>query len=398
MRLSRYALPEIPGSSPDAKGNCIINVEMKILILTLTHGAAHQRASKALRAALLEIHPGIAVEVVDALGRCTPWFRTYYNSYQIPLRYWPSLWGRIESVQHQSQSTGPGWLYRRGGKPLFRFISDFDPDVVVATEVGLCELASMHKRTSQARFRLAGLELMDFNRAWVQPEVDLFLCTHPDLAAELVTAGAPSSKIVTPGQPIDPIFSRLPEREGVRARLGLASESPVLLILFGGAGFGNPRLILSEMGKLERTLEVVVITGKNGRMEKDARARYEGIPRSKVLGWVDNMHEWMVAADLMVSKPGGATLAEGLACGLPMLAIDPLPGNEQRTCQWIEKWGSGVWIKSPAELAPTIERLLAKPEELQSLRARARALARPRAAYDAAEAVLRLQSARNNNR
>jgi hypothetical protein len=49
----------------------------------------------ALRMALLEIQPGIAVDVVDALNRCTPWFRAYYNSYQIPLRYWPSLWGWV---------------------------------------------------------------------------------------------------------------------------------------------------------------------------------------------------------------------------------------------------------------------------------------------------------------
>ena len=364
---------------------------LKTLILTLPHGAAHQRASNALGAALQEIQPGITVEVADALSRCTPWFRAYYNSYQIPLRYWPSLWGLIEGVQHQSQSTGPGWLYRLGARPLFRFIRDFDPDVVVATEVGLCELVSMNKRDSKARFRLAGLELMDFNQAWVQPEVDLYLCTHPDLAAELATAGAPSCKIVVTGQPIDPAFCCLPERESVRACLGVNSDCPLLLALFGGAGFGRPRLILTELAKLRGSLQVVVITGKNVRMENEARALCQAIPRSRVLGWVDNMHEWMVAADLMVSKPGGATLAEGFACGLPMLAVDPLPGNEQRTCRWIEKWGGGLWIKSPAELAPAIARLLAQPDELQSLRARARALAWPRAAYDAAEAVLRLQ-------
>jgi processive 1,2-diacylglycerol beta-glucosyltransferase len=340
--------------------------------------------------ALLEMHPGIAVEVVDALNRCTPWFRAYYNSYLIPLRYWPSLWGRVENIQYQSPSTGPGWLYRRGGQPLFRFIGDFNPDVVVATEVGLCELASMLKRKSKARFRLAGVELMHFNQAWVQPEVDLYLCTYQDLAAELAAAGAPSSKIVTPGQPIDPVFSRLPERETVRARLGLDSDSPVLLILFGGTGFGNPRMILGELRKVRHTLQVVVITGRNPRMEKKARALCQGIPRSKALGWVDNMHEWMVAADLMVGKAGGATLTEGFACGLPLLAVDPLPGVERRNCQWIEKWGSGIWVKRAADLAPTIERLLAKREELQSLRARVRSLARPRAAYDAAEAILKL--------
>jgi len=363
---------------------------MKILILTLPHGAAHQRASKALRTALLETQPGVDVKVVDALSRCTLWFRAYYNSYQILLRYWPSLWGWIESVQHQSSSTGPGWLYRLGAKPLFRFLTESDPDLVVATEVGLCELASMHKRKSRARYRLAALELLDFNRAWLQPEVDLFLCTHQDYADELNAAGAPSSKVVTTGQPIDPIFSRLPEREEVHARLGLAGDSPVLLVLFGGTGFGNPRLILSEIAKLRHTLQVVVITGRNARMEKEARVLCRGMHHSKVLGWVDNMHEWMLAADLMVSKPGGTTLNEGFACGLPMLAIDPLPGNEQRTCQWIEKRGCGVWIKSTADLAPAIARLLARRDELENLRARAHSLARPRAAYDAAEEILKL--------
>jgi len=171
--------------------------------------------------------------------------------------------------------------------------------------------------------------------------------------------------------PIDPMFSRLPEREGVRARHGLANDNPVLLVLFGGAGFGHPRMILGELRKVQQALQVVVIMGRNPRMERRVSALCQGIPRSKVLGWVDNMHEWMVAADLMVGKAGDATMTEGFACGLPLLAVDSLPGVERRTCQWIEKWGSGVWIKSPAELAPTLERLLARREELENLRARA---------------------------
>ena len=356
----------------------------------MPHGAAHQRAARALRAALLEIQPDITVEVLDALSACTPWFRAYYNSYEIPLRFWPGFWGWIERFQHQSQSTAPHWLYRRGGRPLFRFISDFGPDVVVATEVGMCELASLHKRSDGAKYRLAGLELMDFNRAWVQPEVDLFLCTHPDLAAELVGAGAPAAKVVTTGQPIDPVFSRLPDRQQARARLGLAGNDPIILILFGGAGFGKPHLILNELRKLRPSPQLVVIAGRNARVEQEARALARHSPRSRVLGWVDNMHEWMVAADLMVSKPGGGTLNEGFACGLPMLATHPLPGNEERICRWIEKWGCGIWIKGEADLAPALERLLERPQELQTLRAQALSLARPRAAYAAAEAILNL--------
>jgi processive 1,2-diacylglycerol beta-glucosyltransferase len=356
----------------------------------LPHGAAHLRAAKALRAALLETQPGLTVEVVNALSHCAPWFRAYYNSYEIPLRLWPRFWGWVESIQHQAQSTTPHWLYRRGAPPLFRFLREAKPDVVVATEVGMCELACLHKRTLPAAFRLAALELMDFNQAWVQPEVDLFLCTHPDLAAELVAAGAPAPKVVTTGQPIDPVFCRLPERQQARARLRLAGDQPVLLSLFGGSGFGNPGSTLAELHKLRQPPQVVVIAGRNARMKREARALCRNIPHAKVLGWVDDMHVWMVAADLMVSKPGGGTLNEGFACGLPMLALDPLPGNEERICRWIEQWGCGVWVRNPGDLVPTLERLMACPQDLARLRARAASLARPRAAYAAAAEILKL--------
>ena len=364
----------------------------KILILTLPHGASHQRVAQALRKALVTLQPQATIEVVDALSRCTRWFQAYYNSYLIPLRFWPGLWERIERVQHQSKSTGPTWIYRRGARPLFRFIRSFDPDVVVATEVGLCELAALLKREQGGRFLLAGVELMDFNQAWVQPEVDLYLTTHADLAEELAAAGAPPAKILTSGQPIDPAFACLPERATTRERLGFAHGAPVLLILFGGGGFGDPKRMLEAVRQVEQPLQVVIIAGKNPRLEEQARKLAQGAPGIRVLGWVDNMQEWMVAADLLITKPGGSTLMEAFASGLPVLVMDPLPGNEQRTCQWIERWKAGRWVRRPEGLAPLLSSLLANREALDEMRERAKAVARPHAARDAAQAILSLLS------
>ncbi len=360
----------------------------KILILTTSNGASHRRAAESLKKALLEIKPDLSVSVVDALERCARWFRLYYDSYALPLRYWPGLWRKIENYQHRQHSTSPLWLYRRGGKPLFGFIQAFDPDVVIATEVGVCELSALYKRQSRARFFLVGLELMDFNQAWVQPEVDLYPVAHPDLGEELIAAGALKSRVVVTGMPIDPIYAHLPPRAEMRARLKVRGDLPLILILFGGTGFGKPRQIVAELQKISLPFQAVFIAGKNRALENELRRCCGPLPDSQALGWVDNIHEWMLVADLLISKPGGGTVMEAAACGLPLLALDPLPGNEERTCHWLEKWQVGIWIKDHAGISGTVERLLRNPDKLENLRQKARVISHPRAAYDAARAIL----------
>ncbi|MGH9445996.1 MAG: MGDG synthase family glycosyltransferase [Terriglobia bacterium] len=359
-----------------------------VLILTTSHGASHRRASEALRKCLHELDPKVTVEVADGIHHCAWWFRAYYDSYAIPLRYWPSLWRRIEGYQHRQSSTGPTSLYALGARPLFRYLQAGNPDVVVATEVGVCELAALYKRRSQAQFFLAALELLDFNRAWIQPEVDLYAVVHPDLGAELVAAGASPSKIFISGMPIDPVYACLPCRARARSRLAIRDDSPLILILFGGTGFGKPRQIMAELRRIRAPFQAAFIAGKNPKLEAELRQLCTGQSGWQALGWVDNIHEWITAADLVLSKPGGATVMEAAACGVPLLALDPLPGNEERTCAWLEKWGAGVWLRSFSGISGTVDRLLKSSAERGHLAAQSRAVSRPRAAYAIAEVLL----------
>ena len=367
----------------------------RILILTIPHGAAHQRVAAALNKALHEIQPELTIEIIDALAHCARWFRAYYDSYEIPLKYWPGLWGWIEGKQHSHTATGPGWLYCLGGKGLFRFMEQFDPDIVIATEVGTCELAAMHKRERRARYFLVGATAgVDVDRPWAQKEVDLYPIMPGDVAAQLEEAGVPPAKILPCGVPIDPAFGSLPDRVQVRARLGVEQSTPMVLVLFGGGGHGKPRQIVAELEKVASPFQAVFITGRNQRMEEELRRHSQDEPRFRVLGWVNNMHEWLAAADLLVSKPGGMTITEAINSGVPLLALNPLPGAEVRACALIEKWGVGFWVRQTKELAPAISRLLANRQDLEEMRARSLALARPHAARETAAAILERWEAR----
>ena len=41
----------------------------------------------------------------------------------------------------------------------------------------------------------------------------------------------------------------------------------------------------------------------------------------------------MSISDLVVTKPGGLTTTESLASGLPIVAINPIPGQEEKNAE-----------------------------------------------------------------
>ena len=367
---------------------------LRILILTVRHGSAHVRIARALEQALLRSRPGVDVQVIDTLAYCAAWFRAYYNAFELPLKYWPGLWEFIESRQHEGEATNPKWLYQWGATGLFRFIESLDPDVVIATEVGLCEMAVLHKRQSGAGYDLVGIGVLDFDRAWAQPEVGLFVAFPGEIAGQLICAGVPPERIVECGMPVDPAFGGCPDKPTVRKTLGLDRSLPLLLVNFGGSGRRKPREAVAALRQVQQPFQVVFVSRGDERLREELLSLSEGMPSARVLDWVDNMHEWMAAADLLVSRAGGSTVVEALNSGLPILVFDAPPGDERRAADLIEQtWQAGYWVKNRHELAPLIERLLSQPEELERLHKNARRRAHPHAADDAAQAILRLADA-----
>jgi processive 1,2-diacylglycerol beta-glucosyltransferase len=355
--------------------------------------------ARVLEKALLELRPDAIVEIIDALAHCRALFRTYYDAFEIPLKHAPWLWERIEERQYRGESTGPLWLYRWGAQPLFRYLESFAPHVVVATEVGLCEMAALHKREAKARYSLVGVGTMDFERPWAQPEVDLFISSPGEIAARLRSAGVPPEKIIECGMPVDPAFTPCADKLSVRGRLGLEPDLPALLVNFGGSGKMQPRQVVSQLRKVARPFQAVFIARRDEKLRAELLRLTATMPHARVLAWVTNMHEWMSAADLLVSRAGSCTVAEALNSGLPILVFDAPPGSERRVSKLLaETWQAGYGVKRPDDIAERIHHLLTHPEELERLRQNAAQHAYPRAAHDAAEAILKITQRKGDSR
>jgi processive 1,2-diacylglycerol beta-glucosyltransferase len=136
---------------------------------------------------------------------------------------------------------------------------------------------------------------------------------------------------------------------------------------------------------------VVAVTGRNA----EARERLLALPaperhRVHVLEYTDQMDELLAAADLVVTKPGGLTVSEALARGAALLLINPIPGQEERNSDFLLEEGAAVKVNHMPTLAFKVTDLLRDPGRLERLKANARRLARPRAAFDIAARALRL--------
>src|SRR5205823_1169273 len=131
--------------------------------------------------------------------------------------------------------------------------------------------------------------------------------------------------------------------------------------------------------------------GRNEKVKKsleavDVPARH----RSHVLGFTNQMDELMTVADLVMTKPGGLTTSETLARGAAMVIVNPIPGQESRNSDFLLENGAAIKVNNLATLAHKVGTLVRDSKRLAQLKANARRLGRPRAAFDVVESSLRL--------
>jgi processive 1,2-diacylglycerol beta-glucosyltransferase len=193
------------------------------------------------------------------------------------------------------------------------------------------------------------------------------------------------------GIPIHPVFAEPKDRGECLDRHGLAADRPVVLQLAGGFGVGPIEQLYRGILSIDVPLQVVVVAGKNAKAKEQLEA--VEVPRrhrAKVMGFTTEIDELMAAADVVVSKPGGLTTSEVLARGAAMLIVNPIPGQESRNSDFLLENGAAIKANNAATLPMKLARLLGDKSRLDALKASARRLGKPRAAFDAAGVALEL--------
>ncbi len=358
-----------------------------VLILTISNGAGHIRVAEGIAAALRVVQPFTPVRIADVADYMTPLARfTHITTYLWLVKHAPGAWDRIDRYQKQQTHTSPEWFYRRGCRELFELAQRVRPRALIATEVGCCEIAALIKRDLALDIPLVAVNGdPEADRAWVQPEVDLYCFVSEQCREELIKHGARRERVAIWGAPLPDGFeiplNHQDERAEVCRWLRLDPERPLVLMAGGGEGMGRIEETTARLLQVEQPApQLVVLAGRNERLKlRCERLAQEGAgERLRVLGWMSpkQMPQLMYAADLMVSKLG-SMFNEAIAAELPIVALEPPPGAERVQYRLLAEWQIGCPVRTLDELVATVTGLLANPRKLSGMREHARAHRKP---------------------
>ena len=329
----------------------------KVLILYARYGGGHISAANSIQECIEQNYQDfevVSLDFMDYLSKTIDKLTT--TAYEEMAKKAPSLWGK---VYMRSEKGALAEVSTNSNKilaiKLHILIKKIKPDYIVSTHPFSSQMcAYLKKKGKLSNVKLATV-MTDFapHDQWLvgSDYIDNFFVAHEAMRQVIINKGISHNKIFATGIPLSSRFLLEYDKNKILEEMGLSSNKFTILFFAGGRfGLGkkNTLKILEDISRYYDNAQVIAIAGKNKKMYNafnDIVIKYNRQNEIKVLEFTDKVPELMNASDIVISKPGGLTTSESLACGLPMLIINPIPGQEEQNAEFLEKSELGYWIK-----------------------------------------------------
>lgn len=310
----------------------------------------------------------------------------------------PQMYRFLYNRAERATEVGPfrAWVHQFTATNLRTLLQELRPDVVVCTHAFPCGVMAEYKRQFADAPPVIGV-VTDFvvHAFWIHNNIEGYAVATPEMRATLIARGVPRDRIIVSGIPVRSEFGHpAGDRDALRLRLGLPLDRSTVLLMGGGLGIGPLESMMHALDAVKTPLCALAIVGRSARSEQRVleyahRVHYP----VRVVRFVNNVHEYMHASDVLITKPGGLTSAEALVAQVPMVLFKPLPGQEERNTRYLVQRRAALRAKTPSDLTRTVESLLESEEKRAAMRSAMAQLGKPFAAAEIAEAIRNLASA-----
>lgn len=210
----------------------------------------------------------------------------------------------------------------------------------------------------------------------------------------LISKDIPENKVFVTGIPISSRFLKKYNKQDILNEFNLENNKKNILFFAGGEfGLGKNKTlqIFEDLIKNFENIQVIAIAGKNEKMKLHFESIVKKYNKEKnviVLEYTNKVPELMAISDLVISKPGGLTTSESLASNLPMIIINPIPGQEEENAEFLESKGTGIWIRKNDSPYEVLKNIIDNPEKLDEMKKNTKFLAKKNSTEDICKTIL----------
>ena len=375
----------------------------KIIIFYASYGGGHLSAAKSIEYYLRNNYENLDIELIDCVKYINKTFEKFTTTaYKQLAKKMPWVWGKI----YNDAQKGPlAHISSRANTfmavKLLKLLREKNPDIIISTHPFGSQMCNYLKRKGKIHCKIATI-LTDFKShdQWLvgAEYTNLFFVSNENMKQELMNKSIPSEKIFATGIPVRKEFLVEHNKKEILQNLNF-SENKKTILLFGGGEFGLGKNMVLDVfetliSKFQDT-QIIAISGKNENM-KNALTKlvlqYDRMSSVIILEYTDRVAEFMSISDVVVTKPGGLTSSESLVSNVPMIIVNPIPGQEEENAEFLENHKVGKWIKKGDDISFILKILLNDENLLKNMKENTKKIARPNATKDICETILNFSS------
>ncbi|NGQ97146.1 UDP-N-acetylglucosamine--LPS N-acetylglucosamine transferase [Brevibacillus sp. SYP-B805] len=359
----------------------------KILIFSASIGNGHNQAARAMQESLADV--GYTSMVIDTLEYISPTFhKILLEGYMNLLRISPRMWGKI---YHNTEKTRffdlNVFVNKLLANKLKKLISSVEPDAFIATHpFASCMLSVLKGRNEWKEPIYTIITDYTIHPSWLNHHINYYFMAHEQLYYLVDIYRHDYAKFKPMGIPISKKFTEPLDKEELQERFQIRPEQKCIILSGGGLGLGPMEKVLEGLEEVETPLKTFVLTGLNEKLFRkvsNRTYRHDVVP----LRFVNNFHEYLEVADLIVTKSGGLTTAEVLSKQVPMIIYNPLPGQEERNSHFLLNNACAKHANVTEQLIYFIEEMIENPEKAAYMKQMAKRVAKPDAARHIAQFI-----------
>jgi len=371
----------------------------KIIIFYGSYGGGHLSAARNIKEYIEKNYTDIEVLMIDCMEYISKTInKVTTKAYSGMAKNAKWAWGKI----YYSASKGPLFSITNNSQKLLalklnKLLQEINPDLIISTLHFSSQMCGYLKNKYKISSKIATV-LTDYapHVQWLMypDQVNYFFVAHNKMKLELIKHGIDENKIFATGIPLSNRFLTHYDKEKILSEFNLSKDKKTILFFAGGEyGFGKDKTlnILKTLINSFPNFQVIAIAGKNEKLKN----KFEELVKEsnsedsvKILPFTNKVPELMSVSDLVITKPGGLTTTESLVSGLPIIVINPIPGQETENAEFLEKNNVGIWLKDNDDVEQKLYSIFNNPEALQKMKINARLLAKRNSTADICKILL----------